>query len=45
VESQTSVNRPWYKIESGKIVGIYPDFSFQYVREPGRPKFEYYIIQ
>jgi cation diffusion facilitator CzcD-associated flavoprotein CzcO len=37
--------RSWYKTESGKIVGIYPGFSFQYARELRRPRFEDYIIR
>jgi cation diffusion facilitator CzcD-associated flavoprotein CzcO len=37
--------RSWYKTESGKIVGIYPGFSFQYVRELRKPRFEDYIIR
>ncbi|HVW65215.1 MAG TPA: NAD(P)/FAD-dependent oxidoreductase, partial [Nitrosospira sp.] len=37
--------RSWYKAESGKIVGIYPGFSFQYARELKTPRFEDYIIR
>ena len=37
--------RSWYKTESGKIIGIYPDFSFQYMRELRKPQFEDYIIR
>jgi cation diffusion facilitator CzcD-associated flavoprotein CzcO len=37
--------RSWYKTESGRIVGIYPGFSFQYARELRRPRFEDYIIR
>lgn len=35
--------RSWYKTESGKIIGIYPGFSFQYARQLRRPRFEDYI--
>lgn len=34
----------WYKTESGKIIGIYPGFSFQYRHQLKRPRFEDYII-
>jgi cation diffusion facilitator CzcD-associated flavoprotein CzcO len=37
--------RSWYKTESGKIIGIYPGFSFQYIRELRKPRFEDYIIR
>jgi cation diffusion facilitator CzcD-associated flavoprotein CzcO len=37
--------RSWYKTESGKIVGIYPGFSFQYARELRRIRFEDYNIR
>jgi hypothetical protein len=37
--------RSWYKTESGKIIGIYPGFSFQYVHELRKPRFEDYIIR
>jgi len=37
--------RSWYKTESGKIIGIYPGFSFQYMRELRKPRFEDYIIR
>ena len=36
--------RSWYKTESGKIIGIYPGFSFQYIHELRKPGFEDYII-
>ena len=36
--------RSWYKTESGKIIGIYPGFSFQYMRELKRPQFDDYFI-
>jgi len=36
--------RSWYKTETGKIIGIYPGFSFQYMRELRKPHFEDYII-
>ena len=36
--------RSWYKTESGKIIGIYPGFSFQYRRELKRPRFDDYFI-
>lgn len=36
--------RSWYKTESGKIIGIYPGFSFQYMRELERPRFDDYFI-
>jgi cation diffusion facilitator CzcD-associated flavoprotein CzcO len=34
----------WYKTESGKIIGIYPGFSFQYMRELQKPEFDDYFI-
>jgi cation diffusion facilitator CzcD-associated flavoprotein CzcO len=34
----------WYKTESGKIIGIYPGFSFEYRHQLKRPRFEDYII-
>jgi hypothetical protein len=34
----------WYKTESGKIMGIYPGFSFQYMRELQKPEFDDYFI-
>jgi cation diffusion facilitator CzcD-associated flavoprotein CzcO len=34
----------WYKTESGKIIGIYPGFSFQYRRELQRPRFDDYFF-
>jgi cation diffusion facilitator CzcD-associated flavoprotein CzcO len=37
--------RSWYKTESGRIVGIYPGFSFQYTRELRKPRLEDYIIR
>jgi cation diffusion facilitator CzcD-associated flavoprotein CzcO len=37
--------RSWYKAESGKIIGIYPGFSFQYIRQLRRPRFEDYIFR
>ncbi|MBA4141874.1 MAG: NAD(P)/FAD-dependent oxidoreductase [Nitrosospira sp.] len=37
--------RSWYKTESGKIIGIYPGFSFQYIRELRRPNFQDYFIR
>jgi cation diffusion facilitator CzcD-associated flavoprotein CzcO len=37
--------RSWYKTESGKIIGIYPGFSFQYMRELRKPRFEDYIVR
>ncbi|HEY6043989.1 MAG TPA: NAD(P)/FAD-dependent oxidoreductase [Nitrosospira sp.] len=37
--------RSWYKTESGKIIGIYPGFSFQYIHELRKPRFEDYIIR
>ena len=36
--------RSWYKTESGEIIGIYPGFSFQYIRELQKPRFEDYTI-
>jgi hypothetical protein len=36
--------RSWYKTESGKIIGIYPGFSFQYMRELKSPRFDDYFI-
>lgn len=36
--------RSWYKTETGKIIGIYPGFSFQYMRELRKPWFEDYTI-
>lgn len=36
--------RSWYKTESGKIIGIYPGFSFQYISRLRRPRFEDYSI-
>lgn len=37
--------RSWYKTEAGKIIGIYPGFSFQYIRELQKPRFEDYIVR
>lgn len=37
--------RSWYKTESGKIIGIYPGFSFQYIHQLRKPRFEDYIIR
>jgi cation diffusion facilitator CzcD-associated flavoprotein CzcO len=37
--------RSWYKTESGKIIGIYPGFSFRYIQELRKPRFEDYIIR
>jgi len=37
--------RSWYKTESGKIIGIYPGFSCQYIHELRKPRFEDYIIR
>lgn len=37
--------RSWYKTESGKIIGIYPGFSFQYIYRLRRPRFEDYSIR
>ena len=37
--------RSWYKTESGKIIGIYPGFSFQYRYQLRKPRFEDYIIR
>lgn len=36
--------RSWYKTASGKIIGIYPGFSFEYMRELRKPRFEDYVI-
>jgi cation diffusion facilitator CzcD-associated flavoprotein CzcO len=34
----------WYKTASGKIIGIYPGFSFQYRQALQRPRFDDYFI-
>jgi cation diffusion facilitator CzcD-associated flavoprotein CzcO len=36
--------RSWYKTESGKIIGIYPGFSFQYAKQLRKPRFEDYVM-
>ncbi|HEU4853866.1 MAG TPA: hypothetical protein VFS89_01090, partial [Nitrosospira sp.] len=36
--------RSWYKTESGKIIGIYPGFSFQYAKQLREPRFEDYVM-
>jgi hypothetical protein len=34
----------WYKTSNGDIAAIHPGFSFQYIHELYRPKFEDYLF-